>query len=1099
MNLSEFGVRRPVPANLLMFAVIAGGLILGVNLKREFFPETRPNQVMVSAPYPGASPDEIEDSLAIKIEDRIADLDDIKEINTTVVEGAATVMIEFESGVRIDDAVARVKREVDALQDLPEQSERITVKEFEPNIPVISVTLFGDIDERTMKNAARQMRDDLLSLPNMGDVLLSGVRPDELSVEAHPDAMLEYGLSLTQISRRIREGMSETPGGAVRTPSSTVILKTVGADDKAAEVRDIVVQSTPNGRPLRVGEIATVTDGFADVDLRTRFNGSSAASITMYATGDQDVIDIASWVKAYVAGRNRLPLNMTLKERLAQLTARPSAAPKLSQRQVAYELGLLRPTINGLTITAHNDLARFVQQRLSLLSRNALWGGLLVFGTLLILLTPRVAMWVTLGLIVSLLGTLAVMDLVGLSLNFLTMFGLIVVLGLLVDDAIVVAENIMSKHEQGEPALQAAINGATQVQWPVFATVLTTIAAFLPLRAIDGRIGDLMGALPVVVALALGMSLIESLFILPSHMAHSLKNADNKKSRKRKAAPTNSPIHDEPTWRQQLFEKTAMRAYVAILEWALRRPFLTTAIAIAVMIASFGMVVGGRVHFEFLTSADAELVVADVGMPIGTPIEKTDAIIRRIERIALAMPEVQSAFSVVGARQDLEGGGESQQGHLGQVYIELKRVEERTRRSDEVIDAIRAELGDLPGVKSLRFEEASGGPGGSDISYAVVGDSMSTILPVVKKIKDRIAEFEGAYSIADDADAGQRELRVKLRPGASELGFTTQNLADQLRGAVFGLKAYTFAGDREDVDVRVKLTEPYRRSLAKLETMHVYTPTGTPVPLAEVAHLEEGEGYATVRRLDRRRSVSVSADVNRSLANPEEIVSAMSSDLRQYQASAPGVQIIARGRQEDMADSFRSMPMGMLAAVAAIYVILAWLFSSYIQPVAVLMAVPFSTVGVIWGHLIMGFDMTILTMIGFVALMGIVVNDSLILMEFYNHKRTEHVSMHDALMATGRARLRAILLTTITTVLGLSPLMLEQSFQARFLIPMAITISFGLIAATVGTLIVLPCLLIIGRDAHRVAYFLLTGKRVSSDLVAWDEAIHADEEITPIG
>ncbi len=1095
MNLVAFGVRNPVPANLVMLALVGAGLVLGLGLRREFFPETRPNEVIIAAPYPGASPDEIETALAIKIEDAIDDLDDVKEITTTVVEGAATVRVEFKEGLNIDAAVARVKRAVDALQDLPERSERIVVTEFEPNIPVISVTIFGGADERVLKDAIREMRDDLRTLPGMGDVNISGVRTDEISVEVDPARTLEFGLSLPAIAGRIREAMTETPAGSVRTPTSNVTLRAVGAQERADEVRGIVLAQSPDGRAVRVEDMAEVTPGFADVDLRTRFNGESAATLTIFATGDQDVIDIASLVKAYVAGRNREPLQLTWRERATKLLSgdRPGAATP--PRIAAYELGSRRAVVPNAEICMHSDLARFVEQRLELLGRNAFWGLVLVFGTLLLLLATRVALWVTAGLIIALFGTLAVMNLLDISLNFLTMFGLIIVIGLLVDDAIVVAENISAKHEAGEPALAAAVSGARQVQWPVVATVLTTIAAFMPLRAIEGRIGDLMGAIPIVVACALGMSLLESLLILPSHMGHSLTGADRRRRRRAERA-TNTTKANESPMRLRAFRTLILEPYARLLEWSLRGRYLTIAIALGVLIGSFGLIAGGRVRFEFLASADAELVLADLRMPIGTPIERTDEAVRLIERTALALPEVQSVITVVGARQNLDGDGGSQQTHLAQTYLELRPVEFRDRTSRELIDDLRRRLGEIPGVKSLRFEEAQGGPSGPDISYAISGDSAAMIRRAADSLMSRLNEFDGVFGVTDDADAGQRELRVELRPGAAALGFTTENLATQLRAAVFGLEAYTFAGDREDVDVRVKFSEPWRRSLARLEAAHVFTPAGEPVPLAEIATLTDAEGFATVRRLNRQRAVTVTADVDRAVANPEEITAAMRDELRAINAEYPGVRIIPRGRQEDLADSFRSLPLGMLGAIVAIYVILAWLFGSYIQPFAVLLAVPFATIGAIWGHLIMGFDMTILSLIGFVALTGIVVNDSLILMQFYNEKRVEHISMHDALMATGRARVRAVLLTTITTVLGLAPLMLEQSFQARFLIPMAITISFGLIAATLLTLIILPCILMIGRDVHRAAHFVITGRRVRSDYVRWDDALHASDDTT---
>ncbi|TVQ64751.1 MAG: efflux RND transporter permease subunit [Phycisphaerales bacterium] len=1063
MSLSSFGVHRPVVANLVMLVIIGAGIIFGLNLRREFFPETRPNEVIITAPYPGAAPDEIESSLAIKIEDRIADLRGVKEINTTVSEGVASIRVEFVSGTDINIAVARVKREIDALQDLPERAERITVAEFEPNIPVVMLTLVGESDEAVMKRIIRQMREDLRVLPGMGDVFVSGVRTDEISVEVRESAMLEHAVSLPHIAQRIREGMAELPGGAVRAPGGNVAVRTVGAQERADEVRSIVVRSDEGGRPLLVGEIAEVTEGFVDADIFTRLNNRPAVSLTAYAVGDQDVVEMAEMVKAYAAGRMRQSIEPTLRERIALLTGaaeRGEPPPRIA----AYELGLSREAIAEGDLVTHSDIARFVSQRLELLSRNALWGGMLVFIVLLLLLAPMVAIWVTVGLVISILGTLAVMHFAGITLNLLTMFGLIVVLGLLVDDAIVVAENIAARHEAGDPPIKAAIAGATQVEWPVIATVLTTICAFLPLRLIDGRIGDLMGSLPLVVVCALSVSLVECLLILPSHMGHSLQVADRRRATGGRLRRTLRRIDRA---REGVFQNVLVPFYTRLLHLCLRHRYLSLCVAVATLIVSVGMVTGGRAPFVFLVSADSETVIAELRMPIGTPIGETDKVIRRLEAATLALDEVDTVFTLVGAVSDIEGAGAVSQSHLAQLFIELKPVEQRDRRSDEVIVAIQQSVGDLPGVRSLRFSELQGGPGGTDVTLTVVSDRPALIAPVVRTVKEELSEFDGVFGVADDADSGQRELRITLRDGAAELGFTTESLAMQVRAAVFGLEAYTFAGDREDVDVRVMRGRDARRSLNAIETMWVFTPDARPVPLGEIARIEEAESYATIRRLDRVRAVTVNADVDDARANTETVMRELAPTLRDIERANPGVRILQRGRQQDMADSFRTLPLGMLAAVGMIYVILAWLFSSFLQPLIVLCAVPFAVIGAVWGHLLLGFEITILSLIGFVALTGIVVNDSLVLMKFYNDQRAKGVPIYDALINSGRARLRAIILTTMTTVFGLSPLMMEQSFQARFLIPMAITISFGLLGATVLILLVLPCMLLIVDDIRR--------------------------------
>lgn len=1061
MSLASFGVRRPVVANLFTGAIVVAGIVFGLGLRREFFPEVRPNEVIVSAPYPGASPDEIERSLAIKIEDKVDTIQNIKEINTTVSEGLANIRIEFEPGIHIDDAVGRVKRAVDELQDLPEESERLIVTEFEPNIPVIQLTLFGDADERTMKQTIREMREDLRTLPGMGDVLVAGVRTDEIVVEVREEALVRFGLSLPAVAQRIREAMGELPGGAVRSPSANIGVRTEPFENKADAVRDIVVKADENGRPVRLGEIAAVRDGFVDVELRTRFNNKPCVSLTAYARGREDSVEMAGLVKAYAAGRLREPIELSFAERL---TARFSATRK-APRERAWELGATRPAPPGELVT-NNDLARFITQRLELLTRNAVSGGVVVFLALMLFLRPRVAIWVTSGLVFSVLGTLVLMRVFDISLNLLTMFGLIIAIGMLVDDAIVVAENIATKHEQGENPLDAGIKGTNEVFWPVVATVLTTIFSFMPLRLIEGRLGDLLGALPLVVACALAASLFESVVILPSHMAESLIKADRRGTRK-----PNPITRTLDTLRTGIFDRGLAPIYARTLAPALRARWLTLAASFAILIASLGMVAGGRLPFVFLVSADSESVLVPLTMPIGTPLARTDEIVRRVEAAALSTPEVQSVFALVGGSFDLEGAPGVNQSHLAQLFIELRPVDQRNRRSDQVIQAIRDAIGPVPGVKSLRFEEIQGGPSGRDLAFTIVSDDPSRIQPLEADLLALFDDYDGVFDVSTDADAGQRELRLTLREGAAEMGFTVANVAQQMRAAVFGLEAYTFAGEREDVDVRVMIDEPTRRSLAAIESMRIFTPpnAGPPraVPLGEVVEIREDEGYATLRRLDRRRAVTVSADVDNAVANPEQIAAAIAPAIRRMQDENPGVSIIPRGRQEDVADSLRTLPLGLMAAIGLNYVILVWLFSSYLQPLLILIAIPFSMVGAIWAHLLLGYELTMLSLIGFVALAGIVVNDSIVFMEFYNHNRAGKASAYEACLLTGPRRLRAIILTTLTTFLGLSPLMLETSFQAQFLIPMAITISFGLIAGTLQTLFVLPALLCAGEDVRR--------------------------------
>ncbi len=1086
MSLARFGVRKPVVANLVMFAIIGAGLIFGMTLPREFFPYVESRIITVVAPYPGAAPEEVEDALATKIEDTVADITSVKEINSTVSEGLASVVVEFEEGVPIQQALADVKREIDAIQDLPDAVDNIVVDILEPNMPAIVVDLYGDADERTMKEFIIAVRDDLLSLPEITDLTTSGVRADELRVEVLPEKAIEHGVSLVTIADKIRSAMVELPGGSVRTTTSTISIRSMGVDERADAVRDIVIKAAGDGGVVRVGDVALVSDGFVDTDLVTRHQGQPSVSLTVFRVGEQDVIRISELVKAYVIGRNGEHLEPTRIEKLKlRMIPEGESLSKVSDRYAAWALGFDRYQVSTPpgTLVTTTDLARFVEGRLDLLLRNAFYGGILVFVTLVLLLNWRISFWVAMGLAVSLLGTLAMMSFLDVSLNFLTMFGLIIVIGILVDDAIVVAENITTRHEQGEPALVAAVNGADQVAWPVVSTVLTTIFAFLPLGLMDGQVGDFMNVMPIVVGCALGVSLIESLFILPMHMGHSLRAVDKIKAagKKKHRIARLEARYDQ--WRDHMISGRIIPAYARLLRVAMRYRYVSLAAVVSVLIVSLGMVISGRLQFILFETDDAETVNITIQLPIGTPVTQTEEIVRRFEQVCMAIPEVQSTFAIAGGMSDLEGGGgDSLSSHLGQLILELTRAETRQRSSAELIDEILETVGPIPQAKNIRLEGVSGGPSGPAFNFTVVGDSTDQLDLAVARIKAILGEYQAVHSIADDSDRGQRELRFTLRDGASELGFTRADLGRQIQAAVFGLEAFTFAGNREDIDVRVTVPARVRQSTVMIEDMFVFTPDGTPVPLSEVARIEESQAYATIRRLDRKRKISVQADVHRELENPDQLARQIKPRLVEALADLHGIELVERGRQKDFADSMSSLPVGMVLSAGLIYVVLAWLFSSFVQPVVVMLAIPFAMIGMIWGHIVMGHSMTFLSMVGFIALAGIVVNDSLIFMEFFNARRREGMSVYDAGVATGQARFRAIMLTTITTVLGLLPMMMEKSFQAQFLIPMAITIAFGLMSATFIILLVLPSLLMIMDDVVHLAR------------VAWSGDVHLERK-----
>jgi multidrug efflux pump subunit AcrB len=1082
VSLPSFGVTKPVPVNLLMAAAIIGGVVAALNLTREFFPEITPEAAQVTLPYPGATPQEIEEGMAMKVEDALSELDEVDRMTTTLAEGGGGMIVEFRSGVDVRKAIDDVERAIDTLQDLPEEAEEIEIAEFEPKLPVIMITLYGAADEETLKRAIHRVRDDLRTLPGMGEILLSGVRDYEIRVDVAEAALLEHGLSLPAVSEQIRAWMADVPGGAVRTGEGDIRVRTTGVEERAEAIREIVVRATPDGQALRVGDIARVREDYVDQLIVTRFNSQPSVSLTVFKTGDQDAVQIAKMARAYVAGRRGDPFEARWKDKLNGVfngmmpEERRVTSPLRTPRREAYELGASAPEMLPGELVTHSDLARFIEGRLDLLLRNARWGALLVFSTLFFFLNWRVALWVGTGLVISLSGTLVLMSAVGITLNLLTMFGLIVVLGLLVDDAIVVAENIQARHDRKEPSLVAAIRGAEQVFWPVVATVLTSIVAFMPLRFIRGQLGDLLGALPLVVACALALSLVESLLILPSHMGHSLMRRD-----KLKPGRFSGAARRFEAARDNIILNKIVPGYARLLRFLIHHRYVTVAGALAVLISSVGMVAGDRIEFTFLPKSDTETIIVDVRMPVGTAIDRTDGVVKVIEESASAQPEIKSVASVIGIQADLDNGQTAGLGgHLAQIYVELTPVEERVRRGEResasVIAGLRETLGDLPTVERITYTEIQGGPGGADMTIQVTGQDSDAIETVVGEIKGMLADYEGVYDIADDSSRGQREVRVKLKQGAAALGLTVADVATQVRGALFGLEPHVFSALQEDIKVRVRLDEHSRHSLWAIENMFLIMPDGRRVPLSEVAEVEESTSYSVIKRVDRRRAVSVLAETAPG-TRPEPILAELSGRFRELEREHPGVRVELAGLQREFKKAFDTLPLGFLAACVMIYVILAWLFGSFIQPLALMLAIPFSAIGVIWGHMLLGYQMTFLSLIGIVALSGIVVNDSLILVEFYNRRKGASPHMTDALVAAGRARLRPIFLTTITTVLGLTPLMLEKSFQAKFLIPMAISISFGLMSATFLILIALPCFMVIIDDLKAGAYYLWHGRK----------------------
>ncbi len=1059
-GLVRFFIRHHVPSNLLTVSIIAGGIFAAFHIRREFFPDIAPDSARILLLYPGASPQEVEESLVRRVEDLAVEVDGVDRLETTVSEGGGGIVVKFEGGVNVRRRVEDLRDRLESLTDLPADAERIRVTEFEPNLPVIQVTVYGDSDNQTLKSSIRQVADDLKTFSGMGQVVISGTRDDELRIEVNHEDLLRHEIPITRVADVVSAWMRKIPGGSVRNADGEVKVRTLGVEERADRIREIVVKAYPDGGLVHVGDIAKVEEGFTDAEVVRKFNGEPSANCTVFRKGQQDAVDMAQFTRGYVAARRSEPLNPSIWERLFG-----------SKRMDGWKLGASRSPLQ-VSIQKHNDLAKLIEDRLDLLTRNALQGGMLVFITLLLGVHWRAACFVTLGIIVAIFGTLLVMDLTGISLNLLTMFALLMTLGMLADDAIVLSESIEIEASGGGDVERNVLDGVSKVLWPVVASSVTTIVAFIPLVLVQGRIGDILGELPIVVSLALLISLLEAILLLPGHMAVGIV-----RERAGKTGMIDRLMRPIDRWREHWLWPSIERCYRRTAFWCIDRRYLTVSAGISAFIISVALVVGGRLPFTFLPSNDSETAIVEIRLPLGASMDLTKVVGARVEKAARAQPDVRAITSIYGLRVNYETAiADSSSSNLAQIFVELSPVEERSRRSADVMDSILKAAGPLDEAESVSVQEISGGPAGADITYQISGDDIEEVRDVSAQIKKLIAQVHGVLSVADDDFDAQPEVQILPRPGAAALGFTPADIARQVRGALYGLDAHVFSDNREDVDVRVRLDDRMRSHGDFADHLWVVPPSGIAVPLGEIAEIRERTSASTINRLDRMRTITVTGDTQAD-TYPEAVVEQMSGDIAKLIAAHPSVRLREGGRQRDLTEAFATLPLAIAAAFLMIYAILAWLFGNYTQPLAVMISIPFGVIGMVGGHLLLGSDLTFLSVIGLVALAGVVVNNALVLVEFVNIEVAAGRPLREGLVLAGEKRIRAILLTSVTTILGLAPLVLEPSFQARFVAPMAITLSGGLVSATALTLILLPSVIYIIDDVKKIAGRIWNGSQ----------------------
>mgnify|MGYP001040971041 CR=1 FL=1 len=1038
-RIIEWFARNRVAANLLAAFILVAGLLAIPKIKQEVFPEFDSNWVMIEVPYPGAAPEEVEKAICARVEQAVQGLGGVKQMVSTAAEGMGVVAIELLPHTDGKKFLDEAKSKVDAIETFPDEAEKHKISEIIIRKQVINVAVSGEVGERALKRAGQRVRDELLARPGITQVELVNVRPYEVTIELREEDLRRFNLSFDEVAAAVREGSLNLPGGTLKTTGGDILLRAEMQAYGQIDFESLPVRTEPDGSRLTLGQVARVVDGFAEVDSHARFDGKPSALVRVFRVGDQSALEISRLVKEYVA------------------TAKPNMPV-------------------GITLETWQDDSSYLRSRLDLLLRNGRAGLILVFLILALFLRFRLAMWVTFGIPISFLGTLWLMPAMDASISLITLFAFIVVLGIVVDDAIVLGENIYTHQEQYGPGIKSTISGALEVGRPVIFGVLTTVAAFYPLLAIEGNTGKILRYIPLIVIPTLLFSLVECLFILPAH----LRNLPDVKKEK-KPGPW-SRFQSAFAGGVQRF---ILKIYQPFLETCLRWRYLTLSVSVTALFITLAGYAGGHFKFIFFPPVEGDNVAAWVSFARGTPVEVTEKAVRQLEVAAEKLREeiaaggqdgtnvIRHSLSSIGQqpfRMEAEmAGGNFEASHFGshkgEVHLEVAPSEERTITSQGMADRWRELAGEFSGATEVGFS-ASIFSAGKPINIRLSGPNLATLKAAAEDLKARLRNYPGVQDITDTFREGKRELKIKLKPEAELLGLRQADLAHQVRQAFYGEEAQRLQRNRDDVKVMVRYPADHRRSLHDLHDLRIHTRDGFAVPFSEVAAIEEGRGYASIRRVDGRRSVNITADVDTTRIEPNKLIASLEQkDLPELVAEYPGLQHSFQGARQEQELTLSSMFRAFIVAMVMIYGLLAIPFKSYIQPFIVMAAIPFGLIGAVLGHLIMGMELTVLSMFGVVALTGVVVNDSLVMVDFVNRNRPKHEHIIDAVRVSGVARFRAIMLTSLTTFAGLTPLVFfEKSVQAQFLIPMAVSIGFGVMFATLVTLVLVPSLYMILED-----------------------------------
>jgi len=1042
--------QNTVFANIVLVLIFVIGGIASLSMIRENFPEFSLDMLTISVPYPGADPEEVEEGISQKLEEAIEGLEGIKQYTTRSKENIGTMMLEVKEDYDVDDLLEKVRSKVNAISTFPVDAEKPVITELTVKHAVLSLYLSGNMSERRLKEWAETIKDEIQQIPDISQVQIFGIRDYEISIEVSEERLREYGLTFAQVTNAVRRSNLNLAGGTIRTRGEEIRVRTVGRKYTGEKLASIVVMARPEGEIITLDRLAEIHDGFTQDPIYAAANGERSVLVIVYKTKEEDAIAISEAVHKFIEKKQQeLP--------------------------------------EGANIKPLFDDTDMLRSRISLLTENGIIGLSLVFLLLWLFLDTRLSFWGGMGIPISIAGAMGILWAMGGTVNMISLFGLIMVLGIIVDDAIVVGEAIFTRRQNGDPPIKAAVEGICEVGMPVVAAVITTIVAFIPLAYVGGIMGKFIAILPTVVIACLLISLVECLILLPAHLSHLPDmNAEEKKQNAFKRVVLS--VRRLPGRSLEWFIK---HIYTSFLRKAILWRYVSFCIAIAILLLTLGFVQGGILKFEVFPEVDGFVMTATAEFPEGTPAETTKSALNQIEDALLRLEERTETLSgepLIEDRLTLLGQSlnESDRGksgpNVGSVQAIMLDSEKRGIHAKDLMVEWEKEIGPIPGVKSLTIAGMSHGPPGAPIEIWLQGQNMKEILSATDDLMARLRKFEGVYQIRSDFSPGKNEMRLELKPEARTLGLTVDDLARQIYAGYYGEEAVRLQRGRDDIRVKVRYTSDERSRLSDMERIRIRTPNGYEIPLLSVANISYAPGYSTITRTDGLRRVAVSAGVDTNKANANEIFAALSKEFfPQLRDHYPGVYVALQGEKKKMRESFGTLAVGFPLAILGIFIIIATMFRSYAQPFVIMFTVPFGIIGGIMGHLLLRYDLSLMSVFGMVALAGVVVNDAIVLIERINENLAEGMSFFDAVKNGGARRFRAIFLTTLSTVGGLTPLIMETDFQAKFLIPMALSIAGGVVFATVLTLVLIPSLLVILNDFRLLFHWLRHDKWVTRE------------------